>query len=166
MPRFTDESEFYYLAFTAVFVLLMITIIDWVFTIDVIQAAGASNAPIYGGYYLGMVLVGLTVIAPIALFVYIVRREWSSLVVWTLALAIPLISGSEDLLYYAVWLAQPENYGNSWSTWTWLDANPFVAWTNPVFGSQNVTTTQLWISAGIGWLVVAVVVYAYFELAD
>ena len=157
----TDSREFYALVFTVPFVLLGITLSDFLITDSILKIP--LEGPSLSTYWTALAVVVAVAIVPLLGLVWFLKNDVSALVVWSIALVVPLISGSEDLMFYGI--VRSEHLG-TWAAWPWLDVNPAIAWTDAIFGTPEVTLNGAMLAAFVGWVVVAITVYVYFEVLE
>ncbi len=145
--RFVISREFSVLFLSEAVILLAVPYIDWVIVNEVILKSSPVFLPsAVASYAKAFEAIKWAVIIPTIAMVWLLKRDVISTAVWTVSAYLPLATGTEDLVYYAIgWRALPPK-------WPWLDNAPGIAWTRTITGTSDVVTSGVVIATCVGWI--------------
>ncbi len=148
--RFSPTEEFLVLLSAEVWVLMAVAYIDWLMVNNIIYASDSPRlASILPAYDEVFETIKWAIILPTLALVGLLKRNFVSIAAWFLSLYIPLATGTEDFVYFAVGNRALPN------VWPWLDKAWGIGWTRALTGTAHVTTAGLAVATVVGWLTVA-----------
>ena len=155
--RYTLSGEFCAFVFAEAAILLIIPYIDWIIVNNVILVSTTTSsvtlaaettrlAPVLASYHLAFEVIKWAVILPTVALVWLLKKDILAVFVWVVSIYVPLATGTEDLVYYAVGgRALP-------SAWPWLNAAPGISWTRYLTGTHDVVLLGVLAAALVGWI--------------